>query len=315
MIDAVFPHVFPYPAEPEDPPVTSATDASIAEDAATLRYDDLIQDGRLRLESAWRPTGRALWSHPEVAGVLRSMESGVTTVLSRVALQASSAALAPRTPVKTRVRYRFEHTLNASGDVDRLLFSTWLSATAVGKNGGEELAARAYGQRVFTRLHASPGKHLVTGISGFGESGVPEHRGTWEPATALLELPPNAEPLEPCPRLDPRPVVFGLSHTDMNQHVNFLMYHRAVEQAAIGRFVELGQSAKVVSRESEIGYRKPSFAGETVRIVLQAFRVETALGVVAAVIDDAPAHEALGAGAVFRDFGSPRVIARMILRP
>jgi hypothetical protein len=306
MIDSVL----AYPSEPIDP-----SDASASEDAATLRYDDLIQDGRLRLESAWRPTGRALWSDPDVARVLRSMESGVTTVLSRVSLQASNAPLVPRTPVKTRVRYRFEHTLDGAGEVDRLLFSTWLTATAVGKEGTEELAALAYGQRVFTRLHAPPGQHLVTRIAGFGESGIPEHRGVWEPASALLELPANAQPLEAAPRLDPRPVVFGLSHTDMNQHVNFLMYHRAVEQAAIARFVELGMSAKVVSRESEIGYRKPSFAGETVRIVLRAFRVETALGVVAAVIDDNGGGGPAGGGAGFRDFGSPRVIARMILRP
>lgn len=298
--------VLPYPEEPADD--------AVAEDAATLRYDDLIQDGRLRLESAWRPTGRALWSHPDVARVLRSMESGVTNVLSRVSLQATDSRLAPRAPAKTRVRYRFEHTVNDDGAVDRLLFSTWLTATARGEDGTDQVAARAYGQRVFTRLHAPPGQHLVTRLSGFGESGVPAHRGVWEPATALLEMPAGAVPLDAAPRLDPTRLVFGLSHTDLNQHVNFLMYHRAVEQAALARLVEHGLSAKVVSRESELGYRKPSFAGESVRIALRAFRVETAgdaLGVVAVVIadDGGPSERA-----TFRDFGSPRVIARMILR-
>lgn len=299
MIDSVL----AYPEEPSDD--------AVAEDASSLRYDDLIQDGRLRLESAWRPTGRSLWSFPDVARVLRTMESGVTNVLSRVSLQATDAPLVPRAPAKTRVRYRFAHTLNDAGAVDRLLFSTWLTATALGRDGKEQLAARAYGQRVFTRLHAPPGKHLVTSLSGFGESGIPEHRGTWEPASALLELPEHAEPLDPGPRLDPGRVVFGLSHTDMNQHVNFLMYHRAVEQAALARFVDLGMSAAVVSRESELGYRKPSFAGDVVRIALRAFRVETALGVVAAVVadDGGPSERAS-----FRDFGSPRVVARMILR-
>src|SRR6185295_6828794 len=84
-----------YPVEPED--------SDTAEDTAVLRYDDLVQDGRLRLESAWRPTGRALWSVPGVAKILRTMGPGVTNVLSRVALQATNAVLAPRGRVTTRV--------------------------------------------------------------------------------------------------------------------------------------------------------------------------------------------------------------------
>lgn len=293
-----------YPPEPEE------VSGDIGADAGHLRYDDVIQDGRLRLESAWRPTG--LWNLPDVARVLRNAEPGVTTVLSRTVLEAADVALAPRAPLRTRVRYRFEHAVSASGEVERLLFLTWLEAFARGKDGVEHFAARAYGQRVFTRLGAKSGEHLVRRLSGFGESGVPPHRGKWESASLLLELPRGAEPLDARPRLCPSRVVFGLSHTDLNQHVNFLMYQRAVESAALARFVDHGLGAKFVSRHVAFGYRKPSFAGDVVRVALAAFRLEGLLGVAAAVVDDdgGPAERAS-----FREFGSPRCMARMVFRP
>jgi hypothetical protein len=302
MIDALL----AYPAEPAPKPGDAITDAS------TLRYDDVVQDGRLRLESAWRPTGRALWADPEVARVLRSMGPGVTNVLSRATMQASESKLRPRATLTTRVRYRFEHTVDEQENVDRLLFSTWLDAFAEGKDGELIFAARAYGQRVFTQMNAPQGKHLVTRLDGFGESGVPEHRGVWEPASALQALPVGAVPLDPAPRLVREEVLFGLSHTDLNQHVNFLMYHREVERAALCRFAELGYGARFLSREVTFGYRKPSFAGETVRIAVQAFRLGEALGVLAAVVplDDGPEERAS-----FREFGSPRNVAQMVLRP
>jgi hypothetical protein len=294
-----------YPPEP----VSDAGEALA--DSGKLRYDDLIQDGRIRLESAWLPTGRLLWGNPEVARVLKSMGAGVTNVFSRVAMQASETRLEPRARLRTRVSFLFEHTLDASGAVDRLLFSTWLSGFARGNDGVEYPAARAYGQRVFTRLSAPPGQHLVTSLPGFGDTGVPAHRATWEPATGLLTLPAGAEWLEPKPRLEPARVVFGLSHTDLNQHVNFLMYHRAIERAALARFVDLGVGARLVSREVVFGYRKPSFAGDVVRVALQAFRRGEAVGVVAALVDDDGGAEER---ATFRDFGSPRNVAQMLLR-
>src|SRR5262249_1906752 len=148
----------------------------VGSDDGNLRYDDVVQDGRIRLESAWRPTGRLLWSHPEVARVLRSMDEGVTNVLSRVTLQSTEAPLAPRAKVRPRVKYRFEHTVTAAGDVDRLVFSTWVSTVALSRGGMEAAAARAYGQRVFTRIAAAPGQHLVRRLDGFGPSGVPTAR-------------------------------------------------------------------------------------------------------------------------------------------
>jgi hypothetical protein len=301
MIDALL----PFPPEP----VTSDEEPV---DAGSLRYDDVIQDGRLRLESAWRPTGKLLWRDPAAARVFGAMRSGITNVLSRVTLQASEARIEPRAKLRSKVSYRFEHTVNGSGAVDHILFSTWVDVYGQARDGAFVPAARAYGQRVFTRINAPPGKHLVTHLDAFGPEGFPPDRVSWEPATALLEPPAGATLLDAEPRLDPIPVVFGLTHTDLNQHVNFLMYHRAVEQAALSRSLELGNGARIASREVSLGYRKPSFAGDVVRIAVQAFRLlGGAFGVVAAVVSD-------DGGAAqrprFSDFGSPRVVAQMLLR-
>jgi hypothetical protein len=300
MIDA---HL-PFPPDP-DPRGSEPVDSG------TLRYDDVIQDGRLRLESAWRPTGKLLWRDPAAARVFAGMTGGVTNVLSRVTLQAGEARLEPRARLRTRVSYRFEHTVNDAGAVDHILFSTWGEVHGMGRDGEFAPAARAYGQRVFTRLGAPAGQHLVTSLEAFGDAGFPPDRVTWEPATALLTPPPGAALLDPAPRLDPIPVVFGLTHTDLNQHVNFLMYHRAIEQAALSRSVELGHGARLASREVLLGYRKPSFAGDTVRVAVQAFRLGGGFGVLAAVVadDGGPAERER-----FSDFASPRVVAQMLLR-
>ena len=300
----MIPSLLAYPPDPNP-------DSGAPSDSGSLRYDDVIQDGRLRLESAWRSTGKLLWRDPDAARVFGSMTAGVTNVLSRVTLQASEAVLEPRAKLRTKVSYRFEHTASESGAVERILFSTWVEVHGRGPDGEYLPAARAYGQRVFTRLDAPPGQHLVKHLSAFGDDGFPPARVTWEPATALLTLPPGAVPVDRAPRLDPVPVVFGLTHTDLNQHVNFLMYHRAIEQAALGRSVELGEGSRLASREVSLGYRKPSFAGEKVRIALQAFRLSGAFGVLSAVVDDDGGSAEREA---FRDFGSPRVVAQMLLR-
>ncbi len=294
---------------PDEPPVA---DGNVGSDAGSLRYDDVVQDGRLRLESAWLRTGRVLFRNPEVAAVLSNLAPGITNVLSRITMRASEASLRPRAKVKLELKFAFEHTVDGGQHVDRLLLSTWMRASAEGRDGGEHPAAHVYGQRVFTRLHAAPGEHRVTRLPGLGASEVPSRRAVWEPATSLLALPQGAVPLDAAPRLNPARIVFGLSHTDLNQHVNFLMYHREVERAALNRFVDLGLGSCLLSREVSFGYRKPSFAGDVVRVALQAFRLGDVLGVVAALVEDdsGPAERA-----AFSDFGPPRNAAQMLLRP
>jgi hypothetical protein len=293
-----------YPKEPELP------ENDGGEETSSLRYDDVMQDGRLRLDAVWRPVGRLIWSRPEPSRVLAKLGEGVGTVLARAVFEATEVRVPPRAPVRTRAWFRFEHTLGNDGRVDRIQFNTWIRSTVLGDESPEPLLARAYGQRVFTRLGARPGERSVARLEGLGTDGVPHHRGEWFPARSLLDAPAGAVLLDPVPRVDPGRVVFGLSHTDGNQHVNFLAYPRFFEEAALGRFYDLGIGSKIAARFFEIRYRKPSFAGESLKVVLQAFRKEDALGVIAAAIEDdgGPPERP------WTEFPPPRAIAQVSFR-
>jgi hypothetical protein len=294
-----------YPKEPDLP------ENDGGEETAALRYDDVMQDGRLRLDAVWRPVGRLIWSRPEPSRVLAKLGEGVGTVLARAVFEATEVRVPARAPVRTRAWFRFEHTLGGDGKVDRIQFNTWIRSTILGDETPEPLLARAYGQRVFTRLGSKSGERSVTRLEGLGTNGVPQHRGEWFPARALLDIPPGAVLLDRAPRVDPGRIVFGLSHTDGNHHVNFLAYPRFIEEAALGRFVDLGIGAKIAARQVEIRYRKPSFAGDTLKLVLQAYRNDDALGVIAAVIEDDGGQPERP----WTEFPPPRAIARVAFKP
>jgi hypothetical protein len=293
-----------YPKEPDLP------ENDGGEETAALRYDDVMQDGRLRLDAVWRPVGRLIWSRPEPSRVLAKLGDGVGTVLARAVFEATEVRVPARAPVRTRAWFRFEHTLGDDGRVDRIQFNTWIRSTVLGDESSEPLLARAYGQRVFTRLGAKPGERAVTRLEGLGADGVPHHRGDWFPARALLGVPAGSVLLDSVPRVDSGRVVFGLSHTDGNQHVNFLAYPRFFEEAALGRFYDLGIGANIAARHFEIRYRQPSFAGDCLRIVLQAFRYEDWFGVIAAAIED----DGGSPERPWTEFPPPRAIARVTFR-
>jgi hypothetical protein len=293
-----------YPKEPELP------ENDGGEESASLRYDDVMQDGRIRLDAVWRPVGRLIWSRPEPSRVLAKLEEGIGTVLARAVFEATEVRVPARAPVRTRAWFRFEHTRGHDGRVDRIQFNTWIRSTVLGEDSPEPFLARAYGQRVFTRLGANPGERSVARLEGLGVDGVPQHRGEWFPARTLLDLPSEAVRLDAVPRMEPGRIVFGLSHTDGNQHVNFLAYPRFIEEAALCRFLDLGIGARLAARWVEIRYRKPSFAGDCLKIVLQAFRLNDSVGVIAAAIDDDGGRP----DRQWKEFPAPRAIARMLFK-
>jgi hypothetical protein len=102
----------------------------------------------------------------------------------------------------------------------------------------------------------------------------------------VLDLPEGAHWIDQEFSLDPAPAVFGLNHTDSNQHVNSLVYPRMFEEATLRRFAELGRSTKMLARYSEMAYRKPSFAGQRARIVLRAFEAGDQLGAVGCLVTE-----------------------------
>jgi acyl-CoA thioesterase FadM len=79
-------------------------------------------------------------------------------------------------------------------------------------------------------------------------------------------------------------------HTDSNMHVNSLVYLRLFEEAALRRFVALGRGAQFLGRTVDLVYRRPCFAGQTVRVLVGAFEVGGRLGAVARLLDEADAE-------------------------
>jgi len=140
------------------------------------------------------------------------------------------------------------------------------------------LAGTLFAEHTFTRLLGPPDQRKVTALAAEGYPAVPEARyhapvpttagdppdgGTW-----LDELAPDAT--EHC---------FTLDQTDSNQHVNSLNYIRLFQDAANRRFAAAGMSPKLRSREVDIAYRKPCFAGDRVRCHLRLFALGDAFGV------------------------------------
>ena len=284
------------------------------------RYEDVAQDGRIRIEGIWPSMGRVLWGKLAIGKPLSRLgiQHGIRSVLTRVIMLGGSDPISAREPATTRVKYRLEHEPGADGKVQRLLFNTWLSTEAgqresanpIAPGTGEKVvSARAYGQHVFTKPTQRPPNHRVLELPDPDLPSVPPHQGRWMPPEQLLDLPDGAATLDERPRLDPAPIVFGLAHTDGNQHVNFLTYPRLVEDAALRRLVEFDGARKLLARKAELGYRKPCFAGDRMRIVSQAFRLGDGVGVVAGFYRD----QGDGDPESWDELGRPHCTARLLL--
>jgi hypothetical protein len=118
------------------------------------------------------------------------------------------------------------------------------------------------------------------------------------PLTAM-ELPAGAVALDEDYFPDATQTCFGLEHSDSNQHVNSLVYPRMFAEAALRRLAELGRSREVLIRALDIAFRKPSFAGDVVRIHLRMFTFGDRVGAAGYLSADGEAR--------------PRVCARILL--
>jgi hypothetical protein len=134
---------------------------------------------------------------------------------------------------------------------------------------------------------APPEQRKVTEVPGLA---LPETRYRQPPLDEVLALPEGASWLEPTTQADGMPAAFGLLHTDINHHVNSLVYPRLFEEAALRRFAGLGRSTAVLARTLVIAFRKPFLAGQAARIVLRAFGNEDHLGAAGVFTD--PGQEA-----------------------
>lgn len=275
----------------------------------SLRFEDVSQDGRLMLMSIPHGLGEVLWREvlARHAIYLGLLADGVIPILSRLVIGSLDAPISIRRSLEADAGFQLAHTVNAGGEVDRLVLNLWLDVygecgstygTPPARAGERLHVGRVFAEHVFTRLFAGPGERKVLRFEGHGLPPVPEARYEWRAADALFTLPEGARWLDDELVRDTTAVVFGIGQTDANQHVNSLVYPEIVEAAALRRFHAMGEPSALLPRFAELVFRKPSFAGEAVTLATRAFAMGERLGVVGIVGADGEAR--------------PRVIAQML---
>ena len=268
-------------------PSTSSSTWNAAE--IPVRWDDIAQDGRCRVEAlppllgstAWR----ALMNTP--AGKA-SIGTGIVPILTRLVIHAGDGPFGVNAPMSARGAYAFGHVLGASGQVERLLLGMWIDASlpigrVYGDAEGAGMLAHAgavYAEHTLTRLFAPPDERKVTRLALEGLDPVPGDSMPLVRGDDVTRLPIGAKWLEDAASVDPVAIPFGLAHTDSNQHVNSLVYVRLFEEAALRRLSALGKSTVVLARRVHIAYRKPCFAGEVATVTLRVYEHDGSLGVV-----------------------------------
>ncbi|MBC7173898.1 MAG: hypothetical protein H5U40_15765, partial [Polyangiaceae bacterium] len=190
-------------------------------------------------------------------------------------------------PFEADNRFILAHGVDAHGEVDRLYLNAWVDTWApigrtnfdAGPRRGERaLVGRVFTEHVFTRPFAPAGERKVTRLDYPDLPAVPPTRYSPPPVASMLELPRGAMPIDDDLHVDTTPIVFGLRHTDSNQHVNSLVYPQLFEDTAIRRLSSLGLEPRVLARSLSVGYRKPCFAGQTTHVALALYRDGSTLG-------------------------------------
>jgi hypothetical protein len=255
-----------------------------------LRFEDVTQDGRLVLEALPNALSATVWR-----GLLRDDEGaqaiyahGIVPILSRFVMEGAPGPFSSSAPIEAEGCYRL-----GRGEEGRLMLDMWADLYgpvgrtygAVDRAGQRALAGRVYAEHVLTRPFAPALERRVTSLD-FPGAPVLAPRPPSPTHDAIAAVPDKALLLEPTRRADLVPLTFGLMHTDSNMHVNSLVYLRVFEEAALRRFAMLGKKAAVLGDTIDIAYRKPCFAAQTMRVVLQAFEIDGHLGSAAVLVPD-----------------------------
>jgi hypothetical protein len=284
--------MFPFPELPQ------VSETQRATGTMSLRYEDVAQDGRVLASSLPHAVGEVVWREllmrdPVVLAVLRR---GVIPVLSRIVIEGTGGPIAVRHALEGSGAFALAHTVDANGEVDRILLNC--NVDVFGEKGrtygpppegaGARIhLGRVFAEHVLTRLFAaSKDERKVRTLDVPGAPAVPPDRYAWRAPEELLVLPEGAVPLDATLVPDAAPIVFGLGHTDSNQHVNSLVYPTLFEEAALRRIDAYGRSTDVLARFVELAYRKPCFAGDRMRAMVRAFVVGERVGIVGALVPE-----------------------------
>ncbi|HXN30890.1 MAG TPA: hypothetical protein VN894_03470 [Polyangiaceae bacterium] len=259
--------------------------------AVPLRFEDVAQDGRLVLEALPTALATTVWrgllSGSDASRALGAQ--GIVPILARLRMEGTPGPFSASASVEAEGTFRF----GPAGD-GRFRLDMWADLHApVGRTygaadraGQRALAGRVLAEHVLTRPFAAAAERRVTSFDFAGAPATTETLPALPRFEAIATMPEGATPLEPAMRPDPVALAFGVVHTDSNRHVNSLVYLRVFEEAALRRFVAIGRRSDVLARTVDIGYRKPCFAGQVMRVVQQAFEAGGRLGVIAVLVTE-----------------------------
>ena len=274
-----------------------------------LRYEDIAQDGRMMMTALPPAIGWTVWrqllaDHPSARSMQRQ---GLVAILSRLTVDGTDQPIHVSQRVEATGGYQLARH-EKGGNVEKLFLNMWVEVRgARGRMvppegpGESVVAGRVFAEHTFTRIFAAPGDRKVTRLDLEGIPPVPEATYDFPPPGTAMELPFDAEPLDDDYVADDAVTVFGLDHTDSNQHVNSLVYPRLFAEAAFRRLAARGRPRRALVRALDIAYRKPSFAGDTVRAHLKTFTIGDRVGAAGFLVDAADAA------------ARPRCCARIVL--
>lgn len=257
-----------------------------------MRYEDIAQDGALKVLGMPHAIGmvcfRDLWHDTEINQHTRP--KGVLSILSRLIMEGTGGPISIRNAVEVDGRYELAHTLDADGAVDRVLLNMYADLYGPAcrthdpqpENEGERVhVGRVYAEHVFTRPFGAPAERKVRALDLPNGPYVPATHATFRSTMSTLDLPEGARWLEPALALDAAPLVFGLTHTDSNQHVNSLVYPQLFEDAALRRLFDLGRgTGPLLVDHIDIAFRKPCFSGQRMWLWIRGFELGGKLGAV-----------------------------------
>jgi len=252
----------------------------------------------------WTVWRQLLADHDAAKGMQRA---GIVAILSRLTVEGSDEPIRVDQKVDSTGGYQLARH-EVDGQVDKLFLNMWVEVRGSRGRvvppegpGPSVVAGRVFAEHTFTRIFATPEQRRVTRLDIAGLPAVPEAIYDFPSPASAMALPFDAEPLDDDYVADEALTVFGLDHTDSNQHVNSLVYPRLFAEAALRRLEQRGRPKRALVRSLDIAYRKPSFAGDRVRIHTRIFTLGDRTGAAGYLVDaDDPAAR-------------PRCCARILL--
>jgi hypothetical protein len=266
----------------------------VAPDAARadfhIRYDDLTQHAHVKQVTLPMVLARVcmekIWAkHP----LFETRKQGIVPILSRIVIESEPVAVSFGSPLEGRGHIEIAHERDAQGAVSALFLNSYAEVFAIPSRRNRDVdpatrqpvhIGRAFGEHVLTKPFGPVEERKVLSFAVPGQPSIPELTHRRVRVDANVELPPGAEPLDAELSPDPAPWTFGLIHTDLNQHVNSLVYARMFEEAAVRRAALHGFNRGLFAHKLSLCYRKPCFAGETLTCMLRGYQLNGAFGVV-----------------------------------